>query len=89
MIYFYSRFLLSTKADDDLKIIDDLTNHLLSNREREIMLLVKNGLSNENIGHQLFISVKTVEKHMNNIYKKLNIKNRFALMNLLFPSDEY
>jgi NarL family two-component system response regulator LiaR len=72
----------------DIDKLDDVTRHLLSNREKEIVFLVKKGNSNQDIADQLFISVKTVEKHMNNIYKKLSIKNRFALLNLFVASEE-
>lgn len=49
---------------------------LLSNREREIIILVKQGLRNKEIAEQLFISEQTVRKHIENIYSKLAVNNR-------------
>jgi DNA-binding NarL/FixJ family response regulator len=49
----------------------------LSKRELEILQLVAQGLTNEEIGKTIFISPKTVKTHLNNIFDKLQVKNRF------------
>ena len=46
---------------------------LLSNREREVLKLIAEGLTNEEIGKKLWISGKTVKVHRQNIMKKLDI----------------
>jgi len=52
----------------------------LTNRERQIVLtLVASGLSNA-IGRQLDLSEGTVKVHMHNIFTKLGIGNRTALV---------
>lgn len=51
----------------------------LTKREREIVKLVSKGYSNKKIAVTLSISEKTVKTHMNNIFKKLNVTNRFQL----------
>jgi LuxR family maltose regulon positive regulatory protein len=48
----------------------------LSEREIEVLRLVGAGLPNREIGQRLFISEKTVKKHMNNILRKLEAANR-------------
>ncbi len=48
----------------------------LSAREREVLLLIAQGLSNEEVGNKLCISLSTVKKHLCNIYAKLKIANR-------------
>ena len=48
----------------------------LSERELEVLRLVATGLSNLDIGQQLFISERTVKKHMNSILGKLGSTNR-------------
>lgn len=48
----------------------------LSSREIEILECVASGKSNEDIGKMLFISTGTVKWHLNNIYSKLEVKNR-------------
>jgi DNA-binding NarL/FixJ family response regulator len=51
----------------------------LSAREREVMLLTAEGLSNKEIGRQLGISDKTVKVHLQNIYRTLAIRKRTRL----------
>ena len=50
-----------------------------SKREREILLLVGNGGTSKEIAGQLFVSPKTVERHRENIMKKLNATNAATL----------
>ncbi len=49
---------------------------LLSRREREVLLLLAEGLSNSQIADRLFVVPSTVKKHLNNIYEKLNLSSR-------------
>jgi two-component system response regulator NreC len=53
---------------------------LLTNREREVLQLIAEGLSNQAIGEELVISVKTVEAHRAHIMTKLHAKNRTDLI---------
>ena len=55
----------------------------ISGRELEIVRGVLEGLGNNAIAERLFISPRTVEKHLYNIYQKAGIKNRLQLFNLL------
>jgi DNA-binding CsgD family transcriptional regulator len=55
----------------------------LSPREAEIVDLVMRGYSNREIEERLFISLETVKKHVSNIYRKLDVKNRVQLSNLV------
>lgn len=55
----------------------------LSEREIEIVQLIKNGLSSKEISIKLDISLKTVEVHRHNILKKLKLKNSASLVNLV------
>ena len=48
----------------------------LSTREQEILDLLALGLSNKEIGEQLFVSVNTVKTHILSLYNKLDVKNR-------------
>ena len=50
----------------------------LSARERELMNLVAAGLSNKEIAAQLFLSVRTVERHLSNVYVKLRVSGKAA-----------
>lgn len=58
-----------------------LTNlGILSNREKQIAMKIMEGLPNKLIACDLYISERTVKFHCANIYKKLEINNRNALV---------
>lgn len=47
----------------------------LTPRETEVLQLISEGFTNKQIGSELHLSQKTVEKHRNTLMKKLNINN--------------
>ncbi|MFM7635739.1 MAG: LuxR C-terminal-related transcriptional regulator [Cyanobacteriota bacterium] len=53
----------------------------LSEREIEIIQLVAEGLTNQEIAKRLTISKRTVDNHVSNIFAKTGAKNRVALLN--------
>jgi DNA-binding NarL/FixJ family response regulator len=57
---------------------------ILTQREKEITRLIAQGLSNIEIGEQLFISHKTVETHRAHIMKKLGAKNSAGVIRYAF-----
>ncbi|API93546.1 DNA-binding response regulator [Virgibacillus pantothenticus] len=48
----------------------------LTDREREILLLLAQGKTNQEIADQLFISLKTVKVHVSNLLSKLEVQDR-------------
>ena len=56
------------------------TLDLLTPREREVLQLLAEGLSNQEIADQLSISVKTVETHRGNMMKKLSVESKTELV---------
>lgn len=52
----------------------------LTKRESEIIVLFAEGLSNKEIADKLFISIRTVESHKNNIMQKLDLKSTVELV---------
>jgi DNA-binding NarL/FixJ family response regulator len=61
---------------------------LLTKREKEVLRLIVDGLSNSEIAHKLFISIDTVDTHRKNLYAKLEVKNiaglvRYAIQNVI------
>jgi len=50
----------------------------LSPREREVLTLAAQGLDNEDIAHELHLSVRTVERHLQNVYVKLDVQGKSA-----------
>ncbi|WP_198035231.1 helix-turn-helix transcriptional regulator [Streptacidiphilus rugosus] len=61
------------------ELLDWHTTSPLSAREREVSLLVAEGLSSRQIAERLFLSVRTVDNHLQNIYAKLGVANRGEL----------
>nr|WP_238351588.1 LuxR family transcriptional regulator [Kribbella shirazensis] len=60
----------------------------LTPQERQIALLVRDGLSNPEVGMRLFLSPRTVEWHLRKIFDKLSITSRRQLRDAL-PEAEY
>ena len=54
------------------------TAHGLSPREREVLGLVASGATNREIAGELFLSEKTVARHLSNIFTKLGVSSRSA-----------
>jgi pimeloyl-ACP methyl ester carboxylesterase/DNA-binding CsgD family transcriptional regulator len=50
----------------------------LSEREREVLELVAAGMTNEQIAERLFLSSRTVERHLSNVYAKLRLSGKSA-----------
>lgn len=61
----------------------------LTEREMQIINLIKEGLSSKEIASNLSISLKTVEVHRHNILKKLKLKNSASLVNFINTSATY
>ena len=58
------------------------SDEALSQREMEVLRLVAEGYANRDVGERLFISEKTVKKHMSNILGKLGASNRTQAVDL-------
>ena len=66
--------------------VDDDPTAILTRREREMLFLIGEGLSNKEIAEALVLSVKTVEAHRANLSRKLNVRSRAGLMRLAMTS---
>lgn len=62
---------------------DDSPMKELTKREREVLLLIAQGLTNKEIGDDLDIKEVTVKLHVGNIYKKLKLRNRSEATNFI------
>ena len=74
------------KETDDAHQLIDQQENCLSSREIEVLKLFGQSFTNKEIADQLFISVRTVESHKNNVMKKLNLRTtvdlvKFAISN--------
>jgi two-component system nitrate/nitrite response regulator NarL len=61
---------------------------MLTDRERQIMRLVSEGLSNKEIGRRLNIADGTIKVHLHNIFQKLEISNRTVLAALAISQND-
>ncbi len=62
--------------DGDAATRLDPARDLLTERERQVAVSTAKGYTNAQIGHELGISVKTVEKHVSAVLRKLRVTNR-------------
>lgn len=68
--------LPSTAQEFTLNQFNEKLPNALSDREYELLLLLKTGVTNKEIAEQLFISINTVKTHLQHLFEKLDVKNR-------------
>lgn len=71
--YYYEHFV---KSNDEL----DFKKQLITKREKEIIKLIADEFSTDEIAEQLFLSRHTVEAHKKNIFQKLQVHNAAGLI---------
>lgn len=69
--FFVKQKLVSESLD-----AEQLANFGLSSREIEILTLIDEGKTNQEIADSLFVSLNTIKTHNANIFQKLDVKNR-------------
>ena len=69
----------SSLSDDAIELIE----HRLSDKEKEVIFLVLEGLINDAISSTLNITTRTVKAHVSSIFSKLHVNDRVALILLL------
>jgi DNA-binding CsgD family transcriptional regulator len=65
-------------ATGDLAALERMGSGPLSPREREVLRLLSTGATNRSIAGRLFLSEKTVARHVSNIFAKLDVSSRAA-----------
>ena len=74
--------LRRSKLSKNEDILNNVTNNqaknlnTLTEREKDVLLLLARGANNKDIAEKLVLSPVTVKSHLNRIYKKLNVRNR-------------
>ncbi|MCL2139891.1 MAG: helix-turn-helix transcriptional regulator [Treponema sp.] len=76
------------KAEISIMPVESLENYGFSKREIEVVSLLKEGLNAKKIGEKLFISTYTVNDHIANIYRKLNVNSRGEFMKVMLGRKE-
>lgn len=71
-------FFLNVEAD---KVSEKTTKSLITRREMDVLHLIADGKTTQDIANQLFISTNTVETHIKNMLSKCGVKNRMELIN--------
>jgi len=72
---------LSDEVSKVLRKQDD-SNIVLTRREKEVLELIADGLTNNEIGEKLFISPSTVDTHRKNLLAKFDAKNTASLIHI-------
>ena len=67
-------------------ILEICSRYQLTNREIEIVQLIRQGVRYKTIGERLFISERTVNKHVQNIFEKCDVSNKVELIRKLEES---
>ena len=73
---YIDKILQTLKETDTQSEASEALIEPLSERELEILQLIGEGLSNQQISEKLFLTVGTVKWHINNIYGKLGVRRR-------------
>lgn len=68
--------LVTRLARQSSTLTETVLPEALSEREREVLILLAQGLSNKEIAQSLYLSVRTVEGHLAKIYDKLGVHSR-------------
>jgi DNA-binding NarL/FixJ family response regulator len=72
---------LITESNQDPKALSAINT--LTEREMDVVNMIVQGSQSKDISAKLNISIKTVEVHRHNIFKKLNLKNSVALIHFM------
>jgi DNA-binding CsgD family transcriptional regulator len=71
---------LSRRGRGDSVVPDELAARGVTSREMDVLTLVREGLSNAEIGERLFLSRRTVETHVSSLLRKSGTSNRLQLV---------
>lgn len=74
--FYFSSPIAKTEKNLSLDFIKDFS---ITRREQEIILALLDGKSNKELAEMFFVTQKTIEAHLANIYRKVGVKNRLEL----------
>lgn len=76
------KLYLSDEAASSLRKSAELQTPVLTRREKEVLELIADGMTNNEIAQKLFISITTVDTHRKNLLAKFEAKNTATLIRL-------
>jgi DNA-binding CsgD family transcriptional regulator/RsiW-degrading membrane proteinase PrsW (M82 family) len=85
LAYYFGSYLVADSRPPQDFSDDFALRFRISAREREVILLLNEGLGNREIAEKLFVSMATVKTHVHNIYEKTGVKGRYELFRLTTP----
>lgn len=81
---FYKFYFSSPISKTEKTLTEDfIKDFSITKREQEIIIALLAGKSNKELAETLFVSEKTIETHLANIYRKVGVKNRLELFSRL------
>ena len=81
---FYRFYFSSPIAKTEHSLSEDfIKDFSITKREQEIILALLDGKSNKELAETFFVTQKTIEAHLANIYRKIGVKNRLELFSRL------
>ena len=86
LIGLFKKFIEDARRDKEeihlleLTLEDLRDKYHVSQREMEVLILIYKGKNNGEIADELFISGNTVKKHINSIFKKLNVSSKAEII---------
>jgi len=78
---------LSSEASVTMRENKDAQIPVITRREKEVLKLIAEGLTNKEMAEKLFISTTTVDTHRNNLLSKFNVKNTANLIRMAAQFD--
>lgn len=76
------KIFLSNEAELTVQKNENSKTPIITRREKEVLLLIANGLTNNEIALKLFISITTVETHRKNLLAKFEVRNTASLIRM-------
>ena len=85
VFHIFYRFYFASPISQNEKTLtaEFLKDFSITRREEEIILALLEGKSNKELAQTFFVTEKTIEAHLANIYKKVGVKNRLELFSRL------
>jgi DNA-binding NarL/FixJ family response regulator len=82
------KWISSRLVDKLVGSVEESTSPSLTERQREILRLLRQGYDNQTIAKEMYLSVKTVENHLTRLYRELNVQSRLEAVKYVMQHPE-